>query len=62
MHSRQRCQSFHKRASLANGLFSLPWCTSCTFDHNCPHHLFLVVKHSYFFFSIILVCLFFGNA
>ena len=21
-------------------MFSLPWCTSCTFDHDCPHHLF----------------------
>ena len=20
--------------------FFLPWCTSCTFDHDCPHHLF----------------------
>ena len=40
MRSRQRCQLFHKRASLANGLFFLPWCTSCTFDHNCPQHLF----------------------
>ena len=40
MRSRQRCQLFHKRALLANGLFFLPWCTSCTFDHDCPHHLF----------------------
>ena len=59
MRSRQSCQSFHKRDSLAKGLFFLPWCTSCTFDHDCPHHLFLVVKHIHFFFSIILVCLFF---
>jgi len=44
MHSRQRCQSFDKRASLANGLLFLPWCTSCTFDHDCPHHFFLGCK------------------
>ena len=40
MRSRQRSELFHKRASLASGLFFLPWCTNCTFDHDCPHHLF----------------------
>ena len=40
MRSKQRCQLFHQRASLANRLFFLLWCTSCTFDHDCPHHLF----------------------
>ena len=40
MRSRQSCQLFHKRASLTNGLFFLPWCTSCTFDNDCPHRLF----------------------
>jgi len=43
------CQLFHKRASLANNLFSFLWCTSCTFDHDCPHHLFLVVKYLFLF-------------
>jgi len=60
MRSRQRCQLFHKRAFFVNGLFFLLWCRSCTFEHDCTHQLFPGLKNVYFFFSNILVSLFFG--
>ena len=63
MRSRQRCQLIHKRASLANGLFFLSWCTSCTFDHDCLHHLFpgckirLFLLFQYPFLSFFSECI-----
>ena len=60
MHSTQRCQLFHKTASLANGLFFLPWCTSCTFDHDCPHHLYPGCKIRLFLLFQYLLLSFFG--